>query len=40
MRHVMKAKMSRRVGMASKTARDALLLGALGKSLMMESRNA
>jgi hypothetical protein len=39
MRHVMKAKISRRVGITSKVAREALSLGALGKSLIIESRN-
>jgi len=40
MRQVMKVKISRRVGIASKDAREALLLGALGNSLIIEARNA
>jgi hypothetical protein len=37
---VMKAEISRRVGSASKDEREALSLGALGKALIIESRNA
>ena len=40
MRHVTKAKITRRVGITSKASREALLLGALGKTLIIESRNA
>jgi hypothetical protein len=39
-RQLTKAKITPRVGRAAKDSRDALSLGALGKSLIMESRNA